>query len=142
MKSVDGENKERTDKENKERSSGCAPHTRTRRLCLETNKIKLPGDMKTWMIKHVEIVCAELRSYFNNAPLPVAWHKDLFNTEVNPMAEAEGLAEFKVSNAIRQAFDNKSRNRLDADNDICLTQSKTKPDIKDLHKRGQEQTFY
>ena len=60
------------------------------------------------MIKHLEIVCAEFRSYFNNASLPALWHKDPFNTEVNPMAEeAEELAEFKVLNAMKQAF-NKS----------------------------------
>ena len=48
------------------------------------------------------------RIYFNNIPFPVSWHKDLFNTEVNLMAEeAEELAEFKVSNAMQQAFNHK-----------------------------------
>ena len=142
------------------------------------------------MIKHLEIVCAEFRFYFNNIPLPVSWHKDPFNTEVDLIAEeAEELAEFKVSNAMQQAFNNKSdhssfwlslhdsypvlskkasvmfvqfsttylceagfsdlftiktksRNRLDARNDICLAQSKAEPNIKDLLKRGQEQTSY
>ena len=113
-----------------------------------------------------------------------------FNTKVNPMAEeAEELAEFKVSNAMKQAFSKKSdlssfwlslhdsypilskkasvmfvqfattylceagfsdlvtiktksRNRLDACNDIRLAQSKTEPNIKGLIKRGQEQTSH
>ena len=57
------------------------------------------------MTKHLEIVCAEFRSYFSDTPLSVSWHKDSFNTKVNPMAEeAEELAEIKVSNAMKQAF--------------------------------------
>ena len=76
---------------------------------LEINKIKLPDNNKTCMIKDLEIICAEFRSYFNNAPLPISWHKDLFNTEVNPMAEeAQELTEFKVLNVLKQAFNNKS----------------------------------
>ena len=138
------------------------------------------------MIKHLEIACAELRLYFNNIPLPVLWHKDLLDTEVNPMVEEiEELAEFKVSNAMPQAFNKKSdlssfwlslydsypvlckkasvmfaqlsttylceaevsdlltiktksRNRLDARNDIRLAQSKTEPNIQGLLERGQE----
>ena len=75
---------------------------------LEMNKIKLPNNIKTCMIKHLEIVCAEFRSYFNNPPLPVSWHKLPFKTEVNRMAEkAEELAKFKVSNAIKQALNKK-----------------------------------
>ena len=132
------------------------------------------------MIKLLEIVCAEFRFYFNNTPLPVFWHKDSFNIEVDPMAkEAEELAEFKVSNAMQQAFNNKSdlsgfwlslhnsypvlskkssvmfvqfsttylceagfsdllniktksRNRLDARNNIRMAQSKTEPNMKGL----------
>ena len=73
------------------------------------NKIKLPDKIKTCIIKHLKIVCAEFRSYFNNAPLPVSWHKDPFNTEVDPMAEkAEEVTEFKVLNAMKQVFNNKS----------------------------------
>ena len=157
---------------------------------LEMNKVKLPNNIKTCMIKHLEIVCAEFRSYFSDAPLSVSWHKDPFNTKVNPIAEeAEELAEFKVSNAMKQAFSNKSdlssfwlslhdsypilskkasvmffqfattylceagfsdlvtikaksRNPLDARNDIRLAQSKTEPNIKGLIKRGQEQTSH
>ena len=111
-----------------------------------------------------------------------------FNTEVDLMAEeAEELAEFKISNAMQQAFNHKpdhssfclsvhdfypvlskkasvmfvqfsttylceagfsdlftiktkSRNRLDARNDIRLAQSETEPNIKDLLKGGQKQT--
>ena len=155
---------------------------------LEMNKIELSNNIKTWMIKHMEIVCTEFRSYFSDAPLSVSWHKDPFNTKVNPIAEeAEELAEFKVSNAMKQAFSNKSdlssfwlslhdsypilskktsvmfiqfattylceagfsdlviiktksKNRLDASNEIRLAQSKTEPNIKGLIKRGQEQT--
>ena len=157
---------------------------------LEMNKVELPNNIKTCIIKHLEIVCAEFQSYFSDTPLSVSWHKDPFNTKVNPMAEeAEELAEFKVSNAMKQAFSKKSdlssfwlslhdsypilskkasvmfvqfattylceagfsdlvtiktksRNRLDACNDIRLAQSKTEPNIKGLIKRGQEQTSH
>ena len=78
-------------------------------LHLEMNKVELPNNIKTCIVKHLKIVCAEFRSYFSDTPLSVLWHKDPFNTEVNPMAEeAEELVEFKVSNAMKQAFSNKS----------------------------------
>ena len=41
--------------------------------------------------------------------MPVSLHKVPFNTKVNPIAEeAKKLAEFKVSNAMKQALSNKS----------------------------------
>ena len=41
----------------------------------------------------------------------VSWNRDPFNTEIDPNAkEVEELAEFKVSNAIKQAFNDKTDN--------------------------------
>ena len=75
---------------------------------LETKRIELPVGIKTCIIGHLEIVSAEFRSYFDDAPLPVPWHRDPFNTEIDPIEEAaEELAELKVSNAIKLAFKNK-----------------------------------
>ena len=45
---------------------------------LETKRIELPLGIKTCIIGHLEIVSAEFRSYFDDAPLPVPWHKDPF----------------------------------------------------------------
>ena len=43
--------------------------------------------------------------------LHISWYKDLFNTEINPNAEeTEELAEFKVSNVMQLAFNNKTDN--------------------------------
>ena len=39
---------------------------------LEMNKVELPNNTKTCMIKHLEIVCAEFRSHFSDAPLSVS----------------------------------------------------------------------
>ena len=76
---------------------------------LKMNKIELPDNIKTCIIEHLEILSAELRSYFNNDTLHVSWVRDPFNTEISPNAEeAEELAEFKVSNAMRLAFNNKT----------------------------------
>ena len=39
----------------------------------------------------------------------VSWYRDPFNTEIDPNAEeAEELAQFKVSNAMKLAFNNKT----------------------------------
>ena len=75
---------------------------------LKMNKIDLPDDNKTCIIEHLEIVSAEFRSYFNDDTLGVSWYGEPFDTEIDPNAEeAEELAEFKVSNAMKQAFNNK-----------------------------------
>ena len=76
---------------------------------LKMNGIDLQDNIKTCIIKHLEIVSAEFQSYFNDDTLRVSWYTDQFNTEINPNAEeAEDLAEFKVSNAIKLAFNNKT----------------------------------
>ena len=73
------------------------------------NKIDLPDNIKTCIIKHFEIVSAEFWSYFNDNALHVSWYKGLFNTEIEPNAEeAEELAEFNVSNAMKLAFNSKT----------------------------------
>ena len=75
---------------------------------LETKRIELPVGIKTCIIGHLEIVSAEFRYYFDDAPLPVPWHRDPFNTEIDLIEEAaEELAELKVSNAMKLAFKNK-----------------------------------
>ena len=75
---------------------------------LKRNRIDLPDNIKTCIIEqHLEIVSAEFRSYFNGNILYVSWYRDPFNTETDPNAkEAEELAEFKVSNAMKLAFNN------------------------------------
>ena len=71
--------------------------------------IELPNNNKNYIIEHLEILSAELRSYFNNNTLHVSWLRDPFNTGISPNAEeAKELAEFKVSNAIKLAFNNKT----------------------------------
>ena len=76
---------------------------------LKINRIDLTDNIKTCIIEHLEIVSAEFRSYFNNDTLYVSHYKDPFNTEIDPNAkEAEQLAEFKVSNAMKLAFNNKT----------------------------------
>ena len=73
------------------------------------NGIELPDNIKTYIIEHLEILSAELQSYFNNDTLHVSLLRDPFNTEISPNAEeAEELAEFKVSNAMKLAFNNKT----------------------------------
>ena len=67
------------------------------------------GNIKTCIIEHLETVSAEFQSYFNDNMLHVSWYRDQFNPEVDPNAEeAEKLVEFKVSNAIKLAFHNKT----------------------------------
>ena len=73
------------------------------------NGIEFPDDIKTCIIEHLEILSAELRSYFNKNTLHVSWLRDPLNTKISPNAEeAEELAEFKVSNAMKLAFNNKT----------------------------------
>ena len=73
------------------------------------NEIELPDNIKTCIIEHLEILSAELESYFNNDTLHISWLRDPFNIEISPNAEeAEELAEFKVSNAMKLAFNNKT----------------------------------
>ena len=77
--------------------------------CLKMNGIDLPVNLKTCIIDPLEIVSAEFRSCFNDDTLHVSWYRDPFNTEIDPYAEeAEELAKFKVSNAIKLAFNNKT----------------------------------
>lgn len=76
---------------------------------LKMNRIKLPDDIKSCIVGHLEIVSAEFRSYFNDAPLHVPWYRDPFKTEIDFFAEeAEELAELKASNAMKLAFNNKN----------------------------------
>ena len=72
------------------------------------NRIDLPDNIKTCTTEHLEIVSAEFRSYFNDDTLHVSWYRDPLNTEIDPNAEAEELAEFKVSNAMKLAFNKKT----------------------------------
>ena len=73
------------------------------------NGIELPDNIKTCIIEHLKILSAELRSYFINDTLHVSWLRDPFNTEISPNTEeAEELVEFKVSNAMKLAFNNKT----------------------------------
>ena len=77
--------------------------------CPKMNMIDLPDNIKTCIIEHLEIVSAEFRSYFSDDILHVSWYRDQFNTEIDPNAkEAEELAEFKVLNAMKLAFNNKT----------------------------------
>ena len=76
---------------------------------LKINRIDLPDNIKTCIIQHLEIVSAEFRSYFNDNTLQVSWYRDLFNTGIDLNAEeAEQLAEFKVSNAMKLVFNDKT----------------------------------
>ena len=73
------------------------------------NRIDSSDNIKTCMIEHLEIVSAQFRSYFDDDTLHVSWHRDPFNPEIDSNAEeAEQSAEFKVSNAMKLAFDNKT----------------------------------
>ena len=73
------------------------------------NRIDLPDNIRTCIIEHLEIVSAKFRSYFNDNALNVLWYRDPFNAEIDPNAkEAEKLAEFKVSKAMKLAFNNKT----------------------------------
>ena len=73
------------------------------------NRIDLPDNIKTCIIEHLEITFAEFQSYFNDDTLPVPWYKDTFNSEIDLNAKkSEELAQFKVSNVMKLAFDNKT----------------------------------
>ena len=73
------------------------------------NRIDLPDNIKTCVLEHLEIVSAEFRSYFNDDTLRVSLYRGPFSTEIDPNAEeAEELAEFNVSNAVKLAFNNKT----------------------------------
>ena len=72
-------------------------------------RIDLPDNIKTCIIEHLEIKSGKFQSYFNDDTLHVSWYKDPFNSEIDPNAEkAEQLAQFKVSNAMKLAFNNKT----------------------------------
>ncbi|XP_068208422.1 protein FAM200A-like [Palaemon carinicauda] len=73
-----------------------------------TQRIELPIGIKDCIIGHLDILSAEFKSYFDDAPLDVPWHRDPFNTEIEPTEdEAEELAELKVSKAMKLAFSNR-----------------------------------
>ena len=75
------------------------------------NRIAFPDDIKTCIIEHLEIVSAEFRSCFNDETLHVSWYSNPFNTKIDPNAEeAKEIAEFKISNATKLAFNNKTDN--------------------------------
>ena len=145
--------------------------------------IDLPDNIKTCIIEHLEIVTFEFRSYLNDYTLHVLWYKDPFNTETYHNAgKVDELTEFKILNAIKLAFINKtedssswlsvhdlypllskkasvilvqfattnvckagfsdlvsmktkSKNRHNIYSDICLAQSKTEQNIKNLLRR-------
>ena len=60
-------------------------------------------------MEHLEIVSAEFQLYLSHDALHVLWYNDPFNTEIDPNAEEpEKLAEFKVLNAIKLAFNSKT----------------------------------
>ena len=76
---------------------------------LRMNRIELPVDINTCIKDHLQVLCAEFQSYFNDPPLYVSWHKNPFNVEVDPNAEeAEELSELKVSNGVKVAFKSRS----------------------------------
>ena len=78
---------------------------------LKMNSIAMPNNVKTCIIEHLKIVSADFQSSFNNDPLHVSWYRDQFDTEIEPIAEEEEkLAEFKVSNAMKLACNNKTDN--------------------------------
>ena len=73
------------------------------------NRIDLPDNIQIWIIQQLEIVYAEFRSYFSDDTLHVSWYRDPFNTQIDSNTEeAETLAEFKVSNALKLALNNKT----------------------------------
>ena len=72
------------------------------------NGTNLPDNIKTCIIEHFEIVSAEFRLYINDVLflcMQVSWYRNPFNTEIDPNAEE---AEFKVSNAMKLAFDDRT----------------------------------
>ena len=76
---------------------------------MKINRIDLPHNIKTCIIKHLEIVSDEFRSYFNDDTLHVSGYRDLFNTKIDPRAEeAEKSAEVKALNSMKLAFNNKT----------------------------------
>jgi len=151
------------------------------------NDVELPVVMRDIIIRHLDTLAAEFRSYFDNSPLPVPWLKDPFNTKIDPSTEeAEELTNFQVSSATKIVYKNKenfpdfwlsvhesypilsrkasdilvqfattylceagfsnlvliktkSRSRLNVRSDIRLSSSITKPDIKRLVQKSQEQ---
>ena len=69
------------------------------------NRVDLRDNIKPCIIEHFEIVSAEFRSYFNNETLHVSCCRNPFNTEIDPNAKE---AKFKVSNAMKLVFNNKT----------------------------------
>uniref|UniRef100_UPI00358E6FFE protein FAM200C-like n=1 Tax=Myxine glutinosa TaxID=7769 RepID=UPI00358E6FFE len=45
---------------------------------LQTQRIELPVSIKDCITRHLDNLCAEFKSYFDDAPLDVPWHKDPF----------------------------------------------------------------
>uniref|UniRef100_UPI00358F567B protein FAM200C-like n=1 Tax=Myxine glutinosa TaxID=7769 RepID=UPI00358F567B len=75
---------------------------------LQTQRIELPVSIKDCITRHLDNLSAEFKSYFDDAPLDVPWHKDPFNAKIEPTEdEAEELAELKVSKAMKLVFSNK-----------------------------------
>uniref|UniRef100_UPI00358E9691 protein FAM200C-like n=1 Tax=Myxine glutinosa TaxID=7769 RepID=UPI00358E9691 len=75
---------------------------------LQTQRIELPVSIKDCITRHLDNLSAEFKSYFDDAPLDVPWHKDPFNAKIEPTEdEAEELAELKVSKAMKLVYSNK-----------------------------------
>uniref|UniRef100_UPI00358EF2FA protein FAM200C-like n=1 Tax=Myxine glutinosa TaxID=7769 RepID=UPI00358EF2FA len=75
---------------------------------LQTQRIELPVSIKDCITRHLDNLSAEFKSYCDDAPLDVPWHKDPFNAKIEPTEdEAEELAELKVSKAMKLVFSNK-----------------------------------
>ena len=76
---------------------------------LKITRIDLRDNIQICIIEYLKIVSAEFQSYFNDDTLHVLWYRDPFSTEIDTNAEeAEELAEFKVLNAMKLAFNNKT----------------------------------
>ena len=70
------------------------------------NYIELAVTIKELIITHLDNICTEIHFYFDKLSSQVTWLKDPFNAHIDPAAEeAEELAEFKVSNATKLAFE-------------------------------------
>ena len=71
--------------------------------------MELPDSIKSCIKEHLNLLCAEFNSYFNDPPQYVAWHKDpFFNVDVeSTVDEAEELSMLKVSNEVKVAFRSK-----------------------------------
>ncbi|KAF2365033.1 HAT C-terminal dimerization domain [Trinorchestia longiramus] len=75
---------------------------------LQTQMIELPVSIKDCITGHLDSLSAEFECYFDDNPLDVPWHRDPLNAEIEPTEnEAEELAEFKVSKAMKLAFNNR-----------------------------------